>query len=179
MIKIALLEKSTVRRRSSLTGFTFILLFFISLVSGSKAVDKVAATETLAATAEFELKALSGNSVSLSSYKDKKAVVLIFWTTWCPYCRTALNSLKEDVVSLKDMGIELLAINVGESKLKVSNFVERHSLNFKVLLDQDSLVADSYDLLGVPTYFVINKAGEVVFSGSRLPKEKLKELTAK
>ena len=161
-----------------ISRFIFIFLFFISLTSRCRAADKVAAIGALEA-AEFKLGDLQGNTVSLSSYKGNSAVVLIFWTTWCPYCRVALNSLKRDVASLKDMGVELLAINVGESKLKVSNFASSHSLNFKVLLNEDTYVAYSYELLGVPTYFVINKAGRIVFSGNRFAKEGLKELLAK
>ncbi len=169
--------------------FMFIALFLISFFPGCKPADKIMPKEPLKATdkitsgefplaPEFKLNDLGGNEVSLSSYKDKKAVVLIFWTTWCPYCRIVLNSLKEDVSSLKNMGVELLAINIGEPKSKVDDFAERYSLNFKVLLDQDYRVSYSYDLLGVPTYFVINQAGQVVFSGNRFPKEELKELTA-
>ncbi|MFA5287297.1 MAG: TlpA disulfide reductase family protein [Candidatus Omnitrophota bacterium] len=128
---------------------------------------------------EFKLNDLKGSEVSLSSYKDKKAVVLIFWTTYCYYCRNALKSLQADSKSLNDLGAELLAVNVGESERRVNRFAQSFKLSLRVLLDQDASVADHYGLLGVPTYVIINKSGRIVFSGNRFSKEKLKELAEK
>jgi peroxiredoxin len=73
----------------------------------------------------------------------------------------------------------LLAVNVGEQKSKVVNFIKSKNLSFRVLLDTESQVADEYDLLGVPTYFVINKSGQVVFSGNHFPEGKIKDLISK
>lgn len=153
--------------------FIFIFLFLFYFFSESMAADK------LSLAYDFKLKDLNGSEVSLSSYKDKKAVVLIFWTTWCPYCREALKNLQVDFKSLDDMGLELLAINVGEPESRVNRFAKSHNFSFKVLLDSDSAVADHYDLLGVPTYVVVNKPGKIVFNGNSFPKDKLKELLAK
>ena len=76
------------------------------------------------------------------------------------------------------MNIELLAINIGESANRVRKFTQSFNLSFPVLLDQSSFVSDRYDILGVPTYVIINKAGKIVFIGNRFAKEKLKELKA-
>jgi len=170
--------------------FMLVILFSFSCVIGcktsgkvvskepAKEIEKNASSESPLAY-EFKLNSLKGGEVFLSSYKNKKAVVLIFWTTWCPYCRAALKSLQEDLKSLNEMGVELLAINVGESENTVSSFVESSRFTFQVLLDKDSNVADHYNLFGVPTYLIINKSGQIVFTGNRFEKEKLKELTAK
>jgi peroxiredoxin len=157
--------------------FICLVLFLFSFLPACKAAGKAVPGEPLSVY-EFKLNNLKGEEVSLSSYKDKKAVLIIFWTTWCPYCRDALMSLQADFQSIDSMGVELLAINVAESKNKVSKFAENLKLSFQVLLDQDSSVANRYDLLGVPTYVIVNKTGQVVFSGNRFKKARLKELTA-
>jgi peroxiredoxin len=125
---------------------------------------------------DFELKDLDQNIVTLSSFKDKKPVILIFWTTWCPYCRSELNALKNEYSQLVKDGIELFAIDVGEARYKVDNFVKGRGFNFKFLLDEDATVAQDYNLLGVPSYFIINKSGKIVFSGGSFPRNKLREL---
>ncbi len=170
--------------------FMLIALFLFFLVPGCNTVSKAIPNEPLDEAKkitssayplayEFNLNDLSGNKVSLSSYKDKKNVVLVFWTTWCPYCREALRNLQADFKSLSEMGIELLAINVGESEYKVNSFAQNYNFSFRILLDQYGSVADHYDLFGVPTYVIINKSGQIVSSGNSFIKEKLKELTTK
>ncbi len=126
---------------------------------------------------DFTLEDLQGNKISLTSYKDKQPVVLFFWTTWCPFCRQELKSLSQRYPELVKEGWELLAINVGEPAQKVDNFIKNYGgLSFKVLLDKNMDVADAYNLLGVPTYILINKKGDIVFHDPSFPKEKYKEL---
>lgn len=125
---------------------------------------------------DFNLQDLNKVSFSLSSYKDKQAVILFFWTTWCHYCRVELNTLKELYPQLSKEGFELLAINVGESPHRVNNFLKKQDLSFKVLLDSDTKVADAYRVLGVPTYILVNKKGYVVFKGHYFLQQNYKEL---
>ncbi|MDO8662192.1 MAG: redoxin domain-containing protein [Candidatus Omnitrophota bacterium] len=150
----------------------FIFLFFVALASSSYAVENKQAPA-------FQLTDLNGKVVFLSDYKDKQAVILFFWTTWCPFCREELKRLNQEYAGLTKDAIEVLAIDVGESKSKVDNFVKTRNLTFKVLLDKDNTVADAYELMGVPTYIVINKSGQVVSTSNNFPKDTLKELANK
>lgn len=124
----------------------------------------------------FSLSDLGGNEVVLSSFKDKQSVVLFFWTTWCPYCRYALRDLQQEYSAWEKAGVVVLAINVGENKSKVVNFVKSQKFGFRVFADTDYKVSDSYELMGVPVYYLINKDGRVTFIGNHFPKEKLKEI---
>ncbi len=124
----------------------------------------------------FELKDLNENTFSLSSYKDKKPVILFFWTTWCPYCRQQLKVLNDMYPQFVKDGFELLAINIGEPRYLVDILTRKYSLIFTILLDRDYSVADGYDLLGVPTYVIIDKEGNIRFQGHQFPSKKYKEL---
>jgi peroxiredoxin len=68
---------------------------------------------------------------------------------------------------------------VGEPKYKVEDFVKTRNLNFTVLLDRESAVAEIYDLLGVPVYFVINSSGQIVSTGNHFPGDLLPKLAVK
>jgi peroxiredoxin len=133
----------------------------------------------LAAAPDFKLDDLEKNTITLSSYKDKKPVLVIFWTTWCPFCRTQLKILNKKYTDLVADNLEILAINVGEPYLKVESFAKSYDLLYSVLLDPDSQAARSFRILGVPTYFLINKSGYVVFQDSYFPEEEYKGLLAK
>ncbi len=145
------------------------LVLFISLAFSCYAADNKSAPD-------FQLTDLGDKTVSLSDYKDKQAVILFFWTTWCPYCREELKRLNQEYARLAKDSIKVLSINVGEPKYKVETFALSHNLNFEVLLDKESLVADAYALMGVPTYIVINKSGQISSTGNHYPEDVLKEL---
>ncbi|MFA5145569.1 MAG: peroxiredoxin family protein [Candidatus Omnitrophota bacterium] len=154
-------------------------LFIFGLVSifnipCAQAQEPAPATRNIAP--DFKLEDLSQQAFTLSSYKHKQPVVLFFWTTWCPYCRKELRELRDIYPQLAKEGWELFAVNVGESPYKVSKVVKDIALNFKVLLDKDGAAADSYDVLGVPTYFIVDKQGRVVFNGHSFPKGTYRQL---
>jgi len=125
---------------------------------------------------EFELADLNGTTLKLSDYKDKQPVMLLFWTTWCPFCRTELKELNKRYSQMKNENIAVLAINIGESENRVKAFVESRPLDYRILLDEDSSVADNYELVGVPTYILIDKNGKITSKGNSFPEGKYKEL---
>ena len=127
------------------------------------------------AAVDFSLKDVLGQVYNLSDYKFKQAVVLAFWTTWCPFCRQELKSLDTLYPQLQKEGIEVLAIDIQEPGYKVERFVKEKGLIMKVLLDFDAKVARDYSIMGVPTFILIDKQGNIVYEGSRFPKEKFQK----
>ena len=55
-----------------------------------------------------------------------------------------------------------MAIDVGEKKEKVLEFVEERDLSFTFLLDQDKQVSAEYGVRSHPMKFLINKNGELI-----------------
>ncbi len=108
---------------------------------------------------DFNLKDLNGRSIKLSDYKGK-IVILNFWAVWCKYCKQEmpdLNNLNKELE--KDNEVVLLTIDTKESYDTVKQYFSSNNINLKVLLDQDGLVTQSYNVLGFPTTFFINKDG--------------------
>ena len=117
---------------------------------------------------DIVLNDLQGVPVSLSSLKNNPTI-LFFWTTWCPYCRQELRMLNQKHSLMAKEGIVILGINVSESENKVQRFFKGYQLNFKMLLDKAGLLADKYDLMGVPTYVFLDKTGQVISQTHSLP----------
>lgn len=151
------------------------LLFIHNLLFGFEQLKPKVKPKADELAVGFNLLDLNGNKVSLSDFKGKP-VILFFWTTRCPYCRKDLKTLNDIHPRLAEDGRELLTIDVGEPNSRVKNFVERESLNFKVLLDMDAEVAYSYDVLGVPTYVFVDKDRHIVFKGHYFSQDKYKDL---
>ncbi len=163
------------RIMASLVMITAVVLVLFSTVE-CMTIDKKSGVEseetsggTANAAANFKLRDINNTEVSLSDYIGKQPVLLFFWTTWCPFCIGELGNLNPKYLDLKQEGCELLAVNVGESADKVSKYVKKYNPFFKILLDKDKSVAYSFDVLGVPTYVLLNKKGEIVAQGHRFP----------
>lgn len=135
-------------------------------------------TETPETAANFTLLDLNNKEFSLSEFKGKP-VILFFWTTWCPYCRKELKELNSMQSELLKDGIQVAAINVDEPLDKVRKFFGNTPFSYRVLLDTDTKVADAYGILGVPTYFLINKDGRIVFANHYFPEKEYKDLILK
>ncbi len=115
---------------------------------------------------DFVLSDLKENRVKLSDYKGKE-VLLVFGTTWCPYCRAEIPHLKKIYSQYKEKGLEIINIYIQERKEKVSAFASRYELPYKVLLDVDGRVAHGYRVRGVPTTFLISKDGDILCRACR------------
>lgn len=141
-----------------------------------EAIAQESRPEALPLAEDFTLEDINQNTYRLSAYRDKQPVLLLFWTTRCYFCRNELKTLNDIYPQLVRDKLEVLAIEIGDPAYRVDNFIKRNSLDFKVLLDQNTAVAGAYDILGVPTFILLNKKGQVVFTSHYFPQEKYKEL---
>ena len=56
---------------------------------------------------------MDGQEVRISDYKGK-SVILLFWATWCPYCRESLPVANGLYPDMKESGIQLFGVNIQE-----------------------------------------------------------------
>ena len=110
--------------------------------------------------ADFSLQGEDGKTYRLSDYRGK-VVVLNFWATWCPPCREEMPSLESLWQKVKDKGIVVLAINVGEDSDAIFEFSGNYSMSFPIPMDHDGQVIKQYPVMGLPTTYVINSEGMV------------------
>jgi len=107
---------------------------------------------------DFQLQNLDGQTVSLGDLRDKP-VLINFWATWCPPCRSEMPYIQEIYEEWSDKGLVVLAINIGESSSKAEGFMQSYNLSFTVLLDTKQDVAQKYNIQYIPTTFFIDKDG--------------------
>jgi peroxiredoxin len=106
-----------------------------------------------------------GNKTWRLSDLRGKVVLVNFWATWCPPCRKELPSMERLWRQFKDEGLVVLGVNVGETGDEVFAFSKglETPLTFPLLLDEDSAVAQSWPVKGLPTTFLIDKQGRMAF----------------
>jgi len=110
---------------------------------------------------DFRLSDLSDQLHQLSDYKGNTLVVN-FWATWCAPCREEIPAMNRAKAALVDTDVAMLAINYGEDKQSVADFLKHTPIDFTVLLDTKNVASKTWDITAMPTTIIIDKKGNVV-----------------
>ncbi len=108
---------------------------------------------------EFNLPTLSGQKISLSQYRAGKSTIIFFWATWCPNCQEKMEKLSKSATEMKDKGIQIILVDIEENAKVVNSYVKRYKILYDVFLDEESKVAQDYNIIGIPTFFFVGKDG--------------------
>lgn len=127
---------------------------------------------------EFTLKNYNIEQVSLSDYKGKKNVVILFFPLVnTAVCEKELCSTRDSMTKYNDLNAEVLAISV-DSPFAHKLWAEKHGFNFQILSDFNKEVAPKYeafydvfvpgklDMNGVAkrSAFVVDKEGKIAYA---------------
>jgi peroxiredoxin len=142
--------------------FLAVALFFFPLLLLLRAENSLAK-----AVADFTLKDTHENAVSLSSFKDKKAVVVVFVGTQCPINNLYLPRLTELYKEFAPQGVAFLAINSNwqDSPKAIADHARKHEIPFPVLRDQGNRVADLFGAGRTPEAFVLDGRHSIRYQG--------------
>jgi len=133
--------------------------------------DKVSKLMVGYAPPNFQLYDKDSNLVSLDTFKGKY-VYLNFCTTVSYACIKELEMLRSFYDNHKDH-FEIVIICMDESHAQMKRFVERKRYPYTFLYygNQPEVFKD-YDIRAFPTYYFINKKGELVLSPAPSPDQK-------
>lgn len=125
-----------------------------------------AAGAEVAALPGLSAKDLEGRAVETAKLGGR-VVVVEFWATWCPPCRSTLGFLGE-IRKRHGEGVEVLAVAVESKEEEVRELARTLDPQVKVLTGTEELTAPFGTLGSVPRMFVFDKSGETagVFYGA-------------
>lgn len=114
------------------------------------------------AAPDFTLKDLSGNDTTLSAFRGK-VVLLNFWATWCPPCRSEIPSMAGLNARMAGKPFRMLAVSIDQGAAPaVESLFSSMKVRLPALLDPQSRIAAIYGITGVPETFVIDKKGVII-----------------
>jgi peroxiredoxin len=111
---------------------------------------------------DFTLYSPQGQSISLSDYAGQ-VILVNTWATWCPPCKAEMPTLNAFYEEHQQEGFVVLAVNSREDTDTVKRFIEQNGFSFPVLLDTRAEVMKRYNVLGLPTTFVIDREGFIQY----------------
>lgn len=127
------------------------------------------AIETGTKAPDFQLKNQHGEAVSLSDFRDKKNVVLLFYPfAFTGVCTGELCALRDELPKFANDDVQLLAVS-NDSPFALRVFAEQEGLEYPLLSDfwPHGEVSRAYGVFdeekgcAVRGTFIIDKAGQV------------------
>ncbi|MGI9257982.1 MAG: TlpA family protein disulfide reductase, partial [Gammaproteobacteria bacterium] len=101
----------------------------------------------------------SGALVQFPDETAGKPAVVLFWATWCPYCKAFMPYLKQIQADYTQAGVTVVAINAKErGQGDPEAYVD--SLGFPmVAIPAGDLIAEAYAVEFIPGLFVVDSEG--------------------
>jgi len=127
----------------------------------------------------FYLRDLAGDDFFASRVYGEKAtdpsvVVLSFFATWCIPCRAEAPQL--ELLSQEFPDIKFYLVSVKDPNDKILSWLNQFEIELPVLVDKYGRTAEKFEVIGndtnktagktLPTLFVINKSGRIIYEHS-------------
>jgi peroxiredoxin len=111
----------------------------IVLVSVVLASAIAAAAPVSGPAPSFELKARTGEAVSLADLRGE-VVMINFWATWCGPCRQEMPHLEALYQRYGSLGFTLLGVNVEDDPKGAEAWLAETPVSFPILFDSENEV---------------------------------------
>ena len=138
-------------RFTRLVSLSILLLFGFATQAGEKAKPYLGE--------DWTLNNLKGEKIQLSKFQGQP-VILVFWATWCPYCKKLLPGMQKLHEKYADKGLKIIAVNIKED-WKPHVYWRNHEYTFDAALEGDE-VAKIYGVRGTPSIVFIEPSGKVL-----------------
>jgi len=148
-------------------------LFFISLALALVLAGPAQAVSEGSPAPAFEITTLDGQKVDLDSVSAQGPMLLFFWTTWCHYCKEEIHEIQDFKEEYSSQGLQVLGINPGwrDSESRARSFRRRQEVDLTLAFDQTMRLSNMYAVQGVPTLFLLDDTGKVLYRGHGITPE--------
>ena len=115
---------------------------------------------------DFTVLDVKGNAVKLSDFFGKP-IVLNFWASWCPPCKSEMPHFNKIYQQFKD-DVTFLMVDLvdgqRETLEKGKKYIMDNGYSFPVYFDTKQEAANIYKIASIPTSLFIDKDGNIVTS---------------
>lgn len=123
----------------------------------------------------FELADAEGKTFQYPGQLTGPTIVL-FWATWCPYCKALMPHL-QSIVEEYAGEIEVLALDFRDDG-DPQQYLAEMGYDFRLFPTADA-VAEAWSVKTTPGLFLVDVSGRVVFSNFSIPPETYARVTTR
>lgn len=98
--------------------------------------------------------------VDLAALKGR-VVYLDFWASWCSPCRKSFPWMNDMQTRYGSQGLTVVAVNLDPERALVTKFLAAHPAGFTVVYDPMGTAAELYNVMGMPSSYLIDRAGRL------------------
>jgi thiol-disulfide isomerase/thioredoxin len=109
-----------------------------------------------------QLTANNSQATSLSDLKGK-VVYVDFWASWCVPCRRSFPWMNQMQQQYGD-DLVILAINLDQEPELAQQFLQENPAAFHVEFNPNGELAQAYQVIGMPSSYLIDKRGQLRFA---------------
>jgi peroxiredoxin len=141
--------------KSRLKKWAVEVLVFVIVVAGIRAWQQRDMVSGIAPP-------LQGITLAGMRYKlpTQKPVLVHFWATWCPICRTEQGAIQ--AIAHDHPQVITVAMQSGTA-IEVTRFMQQQGLSFPALNDSDGSISHAWGVNAVPASFIISPDGKIRF----------------
>lgn len=140
----------------------FVLPLLAALLLAACGGDKPPARLNIGDVAPgFETVRPDGTAVQFPAAWAGKPLVIRFWADWCRYCEGEMKDIEKVYQRLKPRGLEVIAVNAGQDRKTVMEFMRNLGVSYPALMDENSAIAKRYGVVGLPTTYFVDAKGVV------------------
>ena len=105
----------------------------------------------------------AGRAVEFPAVAEGKPAVVVFWATWCGYCKAFMPYLKNIEADYADAGVKIVAINAKEDgRGDPQGYVRTLDFSAIAIRDGDP-IAQAYGVQYIPGLMIVNGEGVVAY----------------
>jgi cytochrome c biogenesis protein CcmG/thiol:disulfide interchange protein DsbE len=104
---------------------------------------------------------LAESSFDLQQYRGK-VLVVDFWASWCVPCRRSFPWMNVMQEKYAEQGLVIVGVNMDTEPDLAQAFLEEFPAQFRIIDDKDGELARSFDVVAMPSTYVIDRNGVVV-----------------